>query len=91
MLEQQRQQIDAIDRQLVQLFEQRTRVVEEVARIKMENHVPILDSNREAQVIAKVQSYLEDTTLAPEIAAFYTELMRLSREHQQRWMDSVIQ
>lgn len=87
MLEKQRQQIDAIDRQIVALFEQRTQVVEEVARIKQEKGMPILDAGREQVVIQKVQSYLVDTTLKEELADLYTNLMRISREHQQKWME----
>lgn len=87
MLEQQRQQIDAIDRQIVALFEQRTQVVEAVAQIKQEQGMPILDASREQVVIQKVQSYLEDVTLAEELADLYTNLMRISREHQQKWME----
>lgn len=87
MLEKQRQQIDRIDRQLVTLFEERTRVVEEVASIKLQHHMLILDASREEQVIAKVQSYLKDVSLADELRDFYTQLMRISREHQQKWME----
>lgn len=87
MLEEQRKKIDRIDRQLVALFEERTQVVEEVARIKWQHQMPILDSGREEQVIAKVQSYLTKTELAPEIKEWFTELMRISREHQQQWMN----
>ena len=86
MLEEQRQKIDHIDRQIVALFEERTNVVEEVAKIKLENDIPILDSGREKQVILKVQSYLKDESLKEELAELYTELMRISREHQKNWI-----
>ena len=82
MLEEQRQKIDHIDCQIVALFEERTNVVEEVAKIKLDNDIPILDSGREEQVILKVQSYLKD-----ELAELYTELMRISREHQKNWIE----
>lgn len=87
MLEEQRQKIDQIDRQIVALFENRTNVVEEVAQIKLENDIPILDSGREEQVILKVQSYLKDDSLKEELAELYTELMRISREHQKNWIE----
>ena len=86
MLEEQRQKIDSIDRQIVALFEERTTVVEEVAKIKLDNDIPILDSGREEQVILKVQSYLKDASLKDELAELYTELMCISREHQKNWM-----
>ena len=87
MLEEQRQKIDQIDRQIVALFEERTNVVEEVAKIKLENDIPILDSDREEQVIFKVQSYLKDESLKDELAELYTELMSISREHQKNWIE----
>lgn len=87
MLKAQRQAIDAIDRELVQLFEKRTRIVEEVAHIKLDNHLPVLDASREQLVIEKVQSYLTDTSLSQDLADLYTEIMRLSRLHQHKWLD----
>lgn len=87
MLEQQRQQIDQIDRELVRLFEARMHVVQEVAQIKSKHHLPILDAQREKQVITKVQGYLANSEFEDALADFYTELMRISRQHQQQWID----
>lgn len=86
MLEKQRQTIDRIDRKIVALFEERTRIVEEVAEIKLANDMEIIDSSREKLVIEKVQSYLEDPTLKDELADLYENIMRISRAHQNRWM-----
>lgn len=86
MLEQERQNIDRIDREIVRLFEERTRTVEQVAQVKLTNNLPVLDASREQLVIEKVQSYLTDPTLSEEIATLYTEIMRLSREHQTAWL-----
>lgn len=87
MLEQQRQQIDQIDRELVRLFEARMHVVQEVAQIKSKHQLPILDAQREKQVITKVQGYLANSEFEDALADFYTELMRISRQHQQQWID----
>lgn len=87
MLESQRQKIDQIDREIVRLFEERTRTVEEVARVKLENDQPILDEGRERAVIEKVQAYLKDPSLEGEVADLYTQIMRISRDHQKAWMD----
>ena len=54
MLEKQRAEIDAIDREIVALFERRMQVVVDVARIFLgENGIAILDASREKEVIAK--------------------------------------
>ena len=86
MFDQERKTTDHIDRQIVALFEQRTRTVEKVAAIKFTNQLPILDASREDQVIKKVQSYLTDPSLKDDLAELYIELMRLSRRHQADWI-----
>ena len=46
----------------------------------------MLDAGREALVIEKVQGYLENPELKEELADLYTEIMRISRGHQEHWM-----
>lgn len=87
MLEKQRAEIDAIDREIVALFERRMQVVVEVARIKKENGIAILDANREKEVIQKVQSYLKDATLKEELAEAYETLMKVSKDYQKKRMN----
>ncbi|MHA3226455.1 chorismate mutase [Globicatella sulfidifaciens] len=82
MLEQQRAEIDQIDRQLVKLFEERMKVVEEVIEIKIGLNMEILDSSRESKVIEKAINRLENPELASEIRDFFTELMSISRNYQ---------
>ena len=84
MLDKQRAEIDAIDREIVFLFERRMQVVMEVARIKKENGIAIFDASREKEVIAKVQSYLKDATLKEELAEAYETLMKVSKDYQQK-------
>lgn len=86
MLEKERTEIDRLDREIVKLFEERTKMVEKVAEVKLANNKDILDAGREALVIEKVQSYLENPELKEELADLYTEIMRISRGHQKRWM-----
>ena len=87
MLEKQRAEIDAIDREIVALFERRMQVVVDVARIKKENGIAILDANREKEVITKVQSYLKDATLKEELAEAYETLMKVSKDYQKERMN----
>ena len=88
MLEKQRAEIDAIDREIVALFERRMQVVVDVARIKKENGIAILDASREKEVIAKVQSYLKDVTLKEELAEAYETLMKVSKDYQQKQIEA---
>ena len=87
MLEKQRAEIDAIDREIVALFERRMQVVVDVARIKKEKGIAILDANREKEVITKVQSYLKDATLKEELAEAYETLMKVSKDYQKKRMN----
>ena len=88
MLEKQRAEIDAIDREIVALFERRMQVVVDVARIKKENGIAILDANREKEVIAKVQSYLKDDHLKEELAEAYETLMKVSKDYQKKQIEA---
>lgn len=86
MLNKQRQAIDHIDREIVRLFEARAQWVEEVAKIKYDHGLDILDSSREDRVIEKVQSYLSQPDLKEELADWYRHLMQISKDQQKLWM-----
>lgn len=79
-----RAEIDAIDTQLVKLFEARMACARGVADYKMANHLPILDTSREKQVIASRVARLEDASLAGATQKLFEELMALSRAEQQK-------
>lgn len=51
-LEYWRERIDATDRKIVDLLNERTRIVGEVARVKHGLNLPVFDHQREAQVFA---------------------------------------
>lgn len=82
MLIEQRNKIDIIDKQLVELFEERMQIVEEVKQIKMKNDIPILDSSREDIVYEKVCSYLKDKTLEEDLKVLYSTIMNISKNRQ---------
>jgi len=46
--------IDDVDRRIVELLNERTRVVEEIGRVKRESKLPIYEPKREEQVFANV-------------------------------------
>ncbi len=46
--------IDDVDRRIVALLNERTRVVEEIGRVKREAQLPIYEPKREDQVFANV-------------------------------------
>jgi len=52
-----RQQIDSLDQRIIELFQQRARVVEEVGNVKREARLPVTVPSREQQVIEKAQGW----------------------------------
>jgi chorismate mutase len=54
MLEQFRVSIDDVDRRIVDLLNERTRVVENIGRVKRDAKLPIYEPKREDQVFANI-------------------------------------
>ena len=74
------QQIDSLDQQLVALIQRRAQVVQEVANIKREAHLAARDSNREQQIIDKVQALAKGGPLPPEaVGRIYQKLIEEMR------------
>lgn len=84
-----RAEIDAIDRQLARLFEQRMLVARDVARYKHENRMDILDASREQAVLADRAAQIQEELLKQPATEFFSELMRLSRQEQRRYLDDL--
>ena len=59
-LENLRERIDTIDKELIALFEERMDVVNDIAEYKIKNNLPILNQNREDIVISKVKSIVKN-------------------------------
>ena len=82
-----RQQIDAIDEQMAQLFAQRMRAVCEVAAYKKEHELPVLDASREQEVLERNSGRLSDPSLSEYYLDFQKNVMRISRRYQQDMLD----
>ena len=74
-LEALRKKIDAIDHQLVDLINQRAKLVVEVGNLKRGTNVPIYAPHREAAVLKKIQSFNEGPIHDRTLEAVYRELM----------------
>jgi len=53
-LEEYRLMVDVVDRRIVELLNERTRVVEEIGRVKREAQLPIYEPKREDMVFANI-------------------------------------
>ena len=77
-----RNEIDKIDKELVELFEKRMNVAINVAKYKIENNIPIFNGAREAEVIEKNVNRLNNKEYSRLTEKFFTHLMELSRSLQ---------
>ena len=80
-----RTRIDAVDDQLLKLFLERMELAEEVAAYKNEHHLPILNKQREREILAKVTASAGDK----ERYAYhlYSTLFELARSRQAELVD----
>src|SRR5262245_55780892 len=70
-----RLQIDALDRQIVELLNQRARVVVEIGKIKQQNNAPIYTPDREKAVLEKVRQFNAGPLSDRCLQAVYREVM----------------
>lgn len=86
MLAEQREKIDAIDKEIVALFEERMQVVTRIAECKKELGLPIFDESREVMVYEKVSGYLKNPDLSDKLKDVYQILMSVSKDYQKEWL-----
>ena len=81
-----RNQIDVIDDQISGLFEQRLAIVEEVAKIKLEQNLPVLNASREQEIISRLTKN-QPNALAGYTKTLFSVIFDLSRSHQSDVID----
>ena len=75
-----RDQIDSLDQRIVELIQERARVVEKVGDTKREAHLPVTVPSREQQVIEKAQELAKGGPLPPEaVGRIYQKLVEEMR------------
>ena len=75
-----REEIDAVDGQLLQLFLERMRIGEQIAAEKRENALPVLNKEREREILARVQA--EAGEMEPYAYQLFTTLIELNKARQ---------
>ena len=83
-LENLRERIDTIDKELIALFEERMDVVNDIAEYKIKNNLPILNQNREDIVISKVKAIVKNKDYTDSAIDFIKEIMEISKKFQQK-------
>lgn len=77
-----REQIDAIDGQIVELYEQRMEVSRQVAEYKIETGKKVFDKTREEQKIRSVKSMTHNEFNSYGIEELFEQIMSMSRKLQ---------
>lgn len=83
-----REELDKIDRDLLQLFQKRMALSEEVAKDKLKTGKAIFDGKREAEKLDSVAEMLTDPELKAPAQAIFRGLMTLSRRKQLEFFSS---
>lgn len=78
-----RNQIDAIDDEIVRLFQQRMDIASEIAAYKKEHNLPILQAGREREKLADLSGKTRED-LQSYLRVLYSLLFELSRTYQAR-------
>ncbi len=81
-LENLRKEIDAIDARIVDLYEKRMKVSEEVARYKLSTGKNVLDRSREESKLSQVKSLTTNSFNEKGIVELYEQIMSMSRKKQ---------
>jgi len=80
-LEELRREIDAIDDELIELFVKRMNISLKVAEYKKENDLPVLNSERENDILLMVTEKA-GSRLAPYAGDFFSNIFSISRSYQ---------
>ena len=79
-----RNEINIIDKEMAELFVRRMKAAEIIAESKKQNGLPILDEKREKEVILNNSKYIADPVIREHYISFITNTMQVSREYQRR-------
>ncbi|MBE6597106.1 MAG: prephenate dehydratase [Ruminococcaceae bacterium] len=82
-----RNEIDSIDRQLVELFKKRMNVASDVAEYKRQNNMKVLDPSRERALLSKVGE-LAGEEFSDQTRILYSTILDLSRSYQHKKLNA---
>lgn len=88
-LEQAREEINSVDKEIAALFERRMKAVEAVNDYKIANGLEIFDAAREVQVIEKNSALIKDPKLVGYFRDFIISMMDISKKYQRDIADKL--
>ena len=87
-LEEFRVLVDDVDRRLVALLNERTRVVEDIGRVKRQTNLPIYEPKREDQVFANISATNRGPLTEEAVRRIFERIIDEMRMIQRVWMKS---
>ncbi len=82
-----RQELDVLDRQMVELYKRRIRLCEDVAKVKIAADKPILDREREAEKLEELRKLAETDFDKNAVEELYKQIMAISRRYQYAYIN----
>ena len=80
--------VDDVDRRLVALLNERTRVVQEIGRVKRQTNMPIYEPKREDQVFANISASNGGPLTEEAVRRIFERIIDEMRMIQRVWMKS---
>jgi chorismate mutase-like protein len=87
-LEEFRVLVDDVDRRIVALLNERTRVVENIGRVKRQTQMPIYEPKREDQVFANISASNRGPLTEEAVRRIFERIIDEMRMIQRVWMKS---
>ena len=82
-----RDQLDTVDQEIIRLFEQRMKLIEQVAEFKIETGKQVFDKEREQAKIAAARQLAHGAFNQQAAQELFTQLMTISRRYQYRLLE----
>lgn len=83
-----RERLDKIDKEIIELFQERMETVKGVAEFKVKNNMKIFDKKREQSMIERNSQLVN-----PELKKYYVELLKcylkVSKEYQRQTIKNI--
>lgn len=79
--------IDEIDSKIIELYEQRMDVVLDVIKYKIENDIPILDSNRESQMLDRNLQKIQNDDYRKHYKTILEGFLKASKDLQKEFLE----
>ena len=81
-----RDEIDVLDKEIVELYKKRMALAEDVATYKIANNKNVYDKAREDQKLEKLSSYVDDGFLKQGVVELFEQIMSTSRKRQYKML-----